>query len=190
MSVITLNREDHTYHDETGVRWPSVTEVLGGVGLIDFPGVNYAVLGRGRDRGSKVHEMLWYFDEGDLDESSIDPALMPYLAGYKKFLSESGFEPELIEFKVHHDTYRFAGTLDRTGFMGKEQVLFDIKTGQIDKWVALQTAAYEMCLTGIYHRYALQLTAAGKYKLTRFSDHRDRQVWLACLSVYNWKGQK
>lgn len=191
MPTLTFkNENDEHVYELDGVVVPSVTQVLQGVGLINFDGVPAAALEYARNRGSLVHQALEFYDQDDLDVYSLDPAIASYLPGYQRYLIDSGFIPETIEQRVYHEQYRYAGTLDRTGTMGGKRVLIDLKTGAVDKWVALQTAAYEMCLPDGYERYALQLTAEGKYKLTKFSDHRDRQVWLSALALFNWKGQK
>lgn len=183
---LTFDAASHTYYlDGMGV--PSVTQILRAMGLIDFSGVPDYYLLAARDRGSKVHRMLHYYDDGDLDEGGLDPALAPYLTAYRRFRADSGFTPDLIEHPVYSETWKYAGTLDRTGQMNGRPTLIDFKSGGLDKWVALQTAAYADCLEGCYVRCGLQLRRDGTYRLHQFSDHKDRQIWMAAVALYHWR---
>src|SRR4030065_483721 len=64
------------------IELPSVTSVL-----------PYSFFGNdseyNRDRGSKVHDMLYLYNMNDLDEDNLDTTLAKYLEGYKKFLKEN-----------------------------------------------------------------------------------------------------
>ena len=80
---------------------PSVTQVLHSAGL----GANYSmvppeVLERKRTIGLFVHQATHYLDEGSLELESVDPELQPYLSAYQRFLSESGFQPQLPQLAV------------------------------------------------------------------------------------------
>jgi len=80
--MLTFDEPSHVY------RWrgevvPSVTQILS-------PLVNYAMvppeaLERARLLGQAVHRMTELHDLDDLDEDSLTPEMLPYLAGWKKF---------------------------------------------------------------------------------------------------------
>src|SRR5690606_18835965 len=96
--------------------------------------------------GQHVHAACHYDDEGDLDEATVHPDVRPYLEGWRLFRREMGFVPLLLETRVYHPIYRYAGTLDRFGLLEHQSgvyVLVDIKTGDPEAAAAaLQTAAY------------------------------------------------
>ena len=175
--------EGHIYRDETDQVWPGVTSILTDVGLIDSKWFDeYS-----RDRGSLVHQACALYDHGVLNMDTLDPVLLPYVQGWIRFREESGFIPELIEEVVWNETYRYAGTLDRTGTMNDRAVLIDLKSGLAQTWSHLQTAAYAACLPEPYLRYVVELNSYGNYKLSEHKDRKDFGVFLAALTLRNWK---
>jgi len=125
-----------------------------------------------------------------LDETTVAPEIEQYLAGWVKFRNESGFVPVEIEKIVHNEACGYAGTLDRTGTMHGRDVLIDIKTGAVQPWAGIQTAAYEVCYAQLYNRYAVELKGDGTYRLTSFADRKDWPVFLSALAIVNWKKNK
>jgi hypothetical protein len=111
-----------------------------------------------RDRGSMIHLATAYDDAGELDEESLDPVILPYLVAWRKFRKESGFGLGLIEPPMMSTAYKYAGTPDRIGD-----------------------------LPGRIKRAAVELHDDGTYKLIPFTDRQDVNLWLAALSVHNWK---
>jgi hypothetical protein len=71
--MLELNRETHTYTPNL----PSVTTILKSVGLIDAS--FYTI--EGRERGSAVHLACEYFDQGDLDEDTLELPTAFYFPG-------------------------------------------------------------------------------------------------------------
>ena len=184
--MITLDKETHTYRNEKGVILPSVTQILKAEGFIDDAWfTEYA-----RTRGEMVHLATKMYDDGTLDESALDPVIVPYLEGYKRFLKESGFEVHFAEETVYSPSCQFAGTLDRRGLLNGRKTLIDIKTGTVLPWVALQTTAYDSCLLDRHDRFGLQLTDDGKHKLIPFKDRYDVEVFLSAFACFNWKKNK
>ena len=111
-----------------------------------------------RDRGSMIHLATAYDDAGELDEENLDPVILPYLKAWRRFRKESGFVPEQIEPPMMSTAYKYAGTPDRIGE-----------------------------LPGRIKRAAVELHDDGTYKLIPFTDRQDVNLWLAALSVHNWK---
>ena len=111
-----------------------------------------------RDRGSMIHLATAYDDRNELDEESLDPVIRPYLEARRRFRKESGFIPEQIEPPMMSTAYKYAGTPDRIGD-----------------------------LPGRIKRAAVELHDDGTYKLIPFTDRQDVNLWLAALSVHNWK---
>lgn len=184
----------HTY-TWNGERVPNVTAVT--ETLIDFGGVSPAVLAEARDRGQAVHLACQYHDEGGVDEDSLPDELRGYLSAYKLFQRESGFMSAMIEYRVYSPKMRYAGTLDRIGIMPVRRkpryVLIDIKAvAKVQPATGPQTAAYVAAWDHsggcrIDHRFALQLRPDGTYRLHEHTDLTDLSIFLAALSVYNWR---
>lgn len=185
--MLTFDPDAHRYA-WCGKPVPNVTSVLSVVGMGEFGYVSEDVLRFARDRGRAVHAATALDDMAELDESSVDPIAVPYLDAWRKFRRETGFTPTAIEQKVYHKIYRYAGTLDREGVFGDADVLLDIKTGTPQRSTGPQTAAYLAARGGKRARYAVFLQQNGKYNLVPHKDRNDLAVFLAALTIYNWKG--
>jgi len=183
--MLTFNEPTHTYQWD-GKHVPSVTQAIFNAGLVDDRWFDdYS-----RDRGTAVHRATELFDLGTLDESTLDPVLVPYLSAYKLFLLETGAEWDAIEERVFNKVYRYSGTLDRRGTINGRNVIVDLKTGQPNKTTALQIAAYAAALGLVCDRLAVHLKGDGKYSITSYNmadQARDFAVFHACLTVANWK---
>ncbi|MFA6290153.1 MAG: hypothetical protein WC637_00150 [Victivallales bacterium] len=181
--MIQFDAEKHEYRCN-GVLYPSVTQILADMGLIDTSWfTEYS-----RERGTLVHRIIQWHLAGDLDEESIDPALRPYFDAFIRFQEESKFVAEEVEKPFASVTCRFAGTPDLIGCLNGHNAIVDIKTGAPQPWTALQLAGYEILVKHpSMERFSLQLTDEGKYKLTHHKDRQDRGVFLAALAVYYWK---
>lgn len=193
--MLKFDPETHiyTYND---VVVPSVTQVLKEAGIVDYDGIDPDVMERARIRGQDVHELCQWDDEGTLDENGADDEYRGYLEAWRKFKKETGFVCEKIEYPVYNSIYAYAGTLDRLGSIGEELWLLDIKTGQMQAWTALQTMAYLMALE--YDavvkksnlgrkRGGVELRKDGTYRFEKFTQYKDRDVFLSALAVANWK---
>jgi hypothetical protein len=186
MSPATLDfvAADHRYYVE-GTELPSVTAILKNAGLVDdawFEPVH-------RERGSYVHLGCRLIDDDELDEASIDPAILPYLDAYRSFLAVTQPAWTYLEHRVWDPVMRYAGTLDRAGLVQGEKVVLDIKSGGCPPSVGPQTAAYRRCLPQPYSwkRAALQLKADGTFRLHPLTDRGDEHIFLAALALSQWK---
>jgi hypothetical protein len=183
--MLAFDPVTHTYTDDRGVVIPSVTEVISGVGLINFQGIDPQILHQAAAFGTAVHQACALDDLGDLDESTLDENLKPYLDAWRTCSRAMGWKWLNIEEPEFSEVYQFAGTPDRIG----EMLVVDIKTGSIvPPWTGLQTAAYSI-LTNITtaRRIAVQLLPNGKFKVTEYTDRKDREVFLSALTVYTWR---
>lgn len=191
MSKLLFNEESHIY-TMGGVQLPSVTSIIGKVGLQGESKQWYTK--SATNRGTQVHNMLEFYDEEALDESNLDPQLVPYLDGWKKFLDE--VQPRFIDIEkpIHHPTLNYAGKIDRFGLIGGEPYIIEIKTGQQAKWHPIQTAAYKepYRLNSTdpgkrIKRVAVYLTNKAKYKLVPHEkDTDDFTVFVNALRIYRW----
>ena len=179
---LTLD-ENHIYRDESGIIWPSVSEILRVAGL----GSNWGSE-EDRLRGQYVHEATAFCDMDQLDEDALDPTIRPYVSAWLKFQRESGFEVGLIEEIVWNERLHYAGRLDRGGKLNGRRCVLDIKSGAIEDWTALQLAAYAMTgKDGFPLRVGVELRADGTYTTKEFQNVNDYRIWEALTLTYHWK---
>jgi hypothetical protein len=196
--ILTFDSEKHQYFLD-GVSLPSVTQVLQGVGIIDFSKVPAHLLEAARKFGTAVHKATELYDKGTLDEESLDINLRPCLAGWKLFRQEYGFVPEFIEEPIYSKVYRVAGTPDRVGIWRIDDSLIipDIKTTfEISPANSIQLAGYELMVRESnkaignkvkIKRISVLLNNEGKYKIEEHKDKNDANVFIAALAVFNWR---
>lgn len=189
--MLTFDEASHAYH-WNGMRVPSVTQILGA--MTDLSAIPEANLNFARDRGHAVHYACELFDQDDLDWSSLDVRLVPYVEAWVDFRTKTGFVPTGIEEKVFHPGLRYAGTLDRRGIIEGEPSILDIKAvAAMYPTTGMQTAAYAEALnaggavsekhTG---RYGIQLLKTGKWKLNHYKDATDWPTFVSALTLINW----
>lgn len=193
---IEFDESNHVYRVD-GVVYPSVTQILESAGLPDLSRVPADILEWKADIGRKVHKAIEFDDDGDLDFDFLPVELRPYVEAYRKFKTESGFEPLAAEEPIFHPVYKYPGKPDRIGLLNGRIVLIDYKTGMIDlKCVGPQTAAYKKAWDEVHQRkdqivrrFALKLSNDGTYKLIECKNPNDFNIFLSALSLYNWRNQ-
>jgi hypothetical protein len=163
-------------------RLPRVTEILMKSGLV--PGAHFTDFSR--ERGTAVHMACQYHDEGQLDESSVDEAVAPYLVQYKRFLFESGATVTSVEKEIVNEEWGFIGHFDRVMVINGVEYLVDIKTGQPQPWHSLQLAAYRSVAGKQLRRAGLYLSPIG-YKFIEHKGVTDWEVFRSALVLYNWR---
>ena len=173
---------------------PRVTEVLRGAGLIDMSFVPSAILERAQLFGTAVHRATELWDKGVLDISKLSAPLVPYLEGWKKFLKDYNIQidPDEMEKQFTSSKWGFKGTPDRWPVIGRRRTLVDIKSStSMQPSTRIQTAAYEILLEEngikIVQRWCVQLNEKGTYKVEPYTKTSDRTVFLAALTVFNFK---
>lgn len=194
--MVQFDCATHTY-TENGVKIPSVTQILQGAGLIDFSKIPVERLEAALNFGMCVHKATELYDLNNLDETSLDPKIQPYLEAWIKFIKDTDFKIEAIEEKVYSKLYRYAGTLDRRGIILKRNSIVDIKTSvDFGPATKFQLVAYQFAYNEyveryerVNDRYAALLKPDGTYKLEKYTDAMDFNMFLSCLSVHNWKAR-
>ena len=182
--MIELNRDTHIYAPNL----PSVTQILTEAGIINPTWYTEESM----ERGTIVHLACEYLDQGDLDESTIDPSIIGYIESYKKFKAHLGYTPEWIEVPQKDPTGVYAGTPDRI-IITRPRSLDDLKTGPYQHWHRLQSAAYVNTLNDSfsYERRGIYLQKDGsmaKVKVFLKSEYMsDLSAFLSCLNIINWK---
>lgn len=183
--------DTHTYLLD-GVKIPSVTSVL----PYNYTGENEYQ----RDRGSKVHKMIELYNNGELDEDTLDPVLQPYLESYK-LADKLEFDDLIIDYKSgskHPCTgLQLAGYTElvkvnknKIDVIGHEIKLYHPTyryAGTID---------YVHLTQGIDHKmkvFALYLQADGSKG--KYEDHskelrKNTGIFLSHLTAYKWQKEK
>lgn len=191
---LTFEESKHEYKSN-GVIIPSVTQILKEAGLIDLSFVSKELLAWKSDVGTKVHKTTELFDLKNLDENSLHPLLKGYLSGWKKFREDYLFVPTLIEQRIIHNLYRYAGTIDRIGLLGKKQEItqLDIKSGVYHHSHAIQSAGYTELYNydkekklKITRRMTIYLHEDGKFDVREYKDPNDIKVFLSALTITNY----
>lgn len=202
---VTFEPLRHEYMLPNGTLVPSVTEILRAVGVsTDFEGL--ASLGRRvadaidlkREIGHALHADAHAFDDDDLDWTTVDPRVEPYLRAWVTFRENTGLVPTVRERRVYHPVYGYAGTLDGIfALPAGRRALVDIKTGDPDdSGCAYQTAAYLAAYVAehpehherelISERWGVQLVPdrAVPYRICRYTDWQDFPRFQAFLTTY------
>lgn len=184
---LTFDEATHTYR-VGGVRVPSVTQIL--APLSSFEGIPREILEAKRDLGQRVHFACQLDDEHDLDESSVEDDVAPYLFAWRKFLAESGARVVHNERRVYEPAMRYAGTLDNALELQGYRWLVDKKTSIATPISAgPQTAAYLRALNdpSVTRRAAVRLRPDGTYRFDPLSGADDWSAFLSCLTLLRFK---
>jgi hypothetical protein len=187
----------HEYFDSRMVRVPGVTHTLAAANLVCYDHIPRAVLDHKAEIGTAAHAATHYHDEGDLELSTVDDEVMPYLEGWMKFVTEMDVEIHAIEQRgiVVVDGMPYGYTFDRDVTLVGVRTLLEIKcTAGVEISWGPQTAAYEAALRAIdgkvRRRVAVHLKPNGTYSLLQLADVKDYHVWKWALALEVWKQTK
>lgn len=144
--------------------------------------------------GSHVHDAVALEIRGCLDWDALNPALRPYVQGWRNFKADSRFVILASEAVVAHKLHRYAGKLDLRGILNKRRSLIDIKSGAMPRTVGPQTAAYDVAGADTHgikceRRYCLQLNPElpRGYKLHPLTNSADWSMFLSALNCWRFK---
>jgi hypothetical protein len=192
-----FDKASHTYLDAKMQRVPGVTHTLESAGLVCYQHIPTAVLSHKADVGAAAHAATHYYDEGDLEITTVDEEVMGYLEGWMKFRRETKVEIHSCEQRgiVLLDGMPYGGTFDRDVTLSGARTLIEIKcTAGVEISWGPQTAAYEIGLRAIdgkvRRRVAVHLKPDGTYSLVPLADVKDYQVWKWALALEIWKQTK
>jgi hypothetical protein len=180
--MIDFDPATHTYR-HAGVIVPSVTQALRPID--NFDQVPADVLEAARRFGTHVHQATDLYDRDMLDETELDPALVPYLNGWKRFLSETRCKVLSSEQIVYHAKLGYAGTLDKRILWKHCPWLVDLKSGAVPRSAGPQTAAYREALPREERprrRMVLQLLP-DNYRVFEQTNPADWSIFLSCLNI-------
>jgi hypothetical protein len=189
---LQFDEASHTY-TVNGVHWPSVTQVLEPLQLLD--GIPQNILDAAAQFGNHVHQACHLYDLGRLDEDDLDEPLRPYLEGWKAFLRDTGAFVSNSEQRILHPKLKYAGTLDKTILWKERRYVLDIKSGaEVPPTVGPQTAAYREALLESKSvldcsrtRYCLHLRPDASYRLHTLSDPADFHLFVSALNIHHWR---
>ncbi len=187
LNKLEFNEAEHIYKLDGRVI-PSVTDALS---LVDDRRKDPYYLQRGRF----IHLACELWDKGELDESTIDPEILPRLEAWKLFRKEIGFIPSRIEEFYVHPVYLYGFKFDRTGPLNRREVLIDLKSSphRCDElqgaayWAGLEAQTPPILTKDIFDIY---LKDNGRYDLRpvkRNSLRSKFNTFLAILTAYRWK---
>jgi len=184
---LAFDEATHTYSLD-GKVVPSVTQILNIAN--DFGFVNKDVLDRASKFGTAVHKATELYDACDLNEATLDIALLPYLDAWKMFLSNTNFRVISSEARVY-SKHGYAGTFDRLGYLDGRLTLLDIKTSTtVARSTSLQLAAYEQAYKEMHDMQIEQLISVQlkpcAYTIRHHDDRTDFLTFLNFLNVYKW----
>lgn len=175
-----------------GTELPGVTRILAASGVADFsaPWFHDGV----KQRGTLVHQAIALDAEGDLDYDLLEPRLVGYVDGWRRYLAERRATVLHSERIVYDLTVGYAGTLD--AIVNEDgsvrPTLIDIKPALYPS-VGPQTAAYARCARALFHhavafqRAALVLPGDGTYQRIPLTDADDEPVFLAAARIFHWR---
>ncbi len=182
--MLTFDADKHEYQ-HNGVTVPGVTQILTPLSNFDF--VDDHVLQAAQKFGTAVHLACELDDLGQLDQNALDPNLLLYLEGWRKFSLERGVNWSKVEQRVYHPTLKYAGTLDRQGHVDGRLSIVDIKSGSaLMPSVGPQLSAYAHAASpyaaAALTRLAVRLIPGG-YELKKYTDPQDWPVFCSLLTV-------
>lgn len=187
---LTLHQPSHSYWLD-GQRVPSVTEIVRP--LLPLAGIPYGVLEAARHLGSAVHRACELADRGVLDTASVAPPLLPYLQAWSAFSAAHQVQWSMVESLIYHERLRYAGTLDRFGWVQGRLAVVDLKTSaRLYPAVGPQLAAYAQALSvpgGDVLRLGVRLKKDATFEVQVFRDPLDWAVFASLLTLRNFCAQ-
>lgn len=162
---------DHVYRMH-GREVQSVTQILTASGAIDTTWFTPEAAERGR----RVHDAIAAYNEDPALADMAGDEVAPYLAAYREFLGVSGARVIEYERMVYCASMDYAGTPDLYCEIDGLMVIVDYKTGPVQEWCSMQTAAYAYAYREagrkVHKRYGLHLSKTGSYRLHPYGDLR------------------
>ena len=190
----------HTYH-WNGQRVISITDTLADQGFVDYSKIPAGIREFALLRGKEVHKATALLDEGRLQWSSLSEKVewegkerwwtLNYVLAYLNFKKELKAKPAVREQPFYDPVYGYAGRPDWFGEIFCGPAVIQLKTGAVEPWVGLQTAAEDRLLREAGHkatkRLGVELRPDGTFKPTWFKDSMDFKIFLSALACSKWR---
>jgi ATP-dependent exoDNAse (exonuclease V) beta subunit len=184
--------KEHLYHTPDGTRLEGVTDILQGE-LGGFDGFPEAAA----MRGTNVHNAIQFYNENDLEETTLTSEVAAYLECFKRAQKHHGIKIIQNEIMRYHPKYLYAGRCDAVVEIGGVVGLIDYKTGvpngARERW---QLAAYQELLKheipGLKGRWNLYLKPNHYedglgFRLVPHESPRDFMEFLGLFTAYTIK---
>lgn len=189
LELLRFDEGTHVYTYK-GVQIPNVSAIIRP--LMNFNGVDPAVLQQAAERGTRVHEATLALDFG---EHEVDADIAGYVNAYAAFKRDYRVKDWTCYEKALTDG-TYAGTLDRLGKISGRWVVLDIKSGQFNRLQHFaQLAAYSQLIHACdlipagsaLDWMVLCVKPDGKYvvhQATGAEAARADAVWQACYRLH------
>ncbi len=192
--------EDTHVYTFNGQRYPSVTQILGGLGLTP----RYPEDRGQREFGKAAHRAVESAAWGRLDRAGTSKVLLPYVDGFCEKADEYKIVPIYTEVRGVHLAEGFAGMVDLfCTIFGGEPAIFDYKTGGVPRAVELQTAGYGELMFAIDRcqpdpllarkymprRFSMQLLP-GRAIVKEYRDPYDYVAFIGAVRLFKWQEER
>ena len=155
---LSTDLKDLRFYEYEGKRYPSVTSIISLGEKLDIP--NLELYGR---RGEILHRIfartitdgkyVWDVTKEEEQALALIGGISEKDFGFKELLTNDRFDFRLSEVEVYNVEHLYAGRFDAEGFDGQLKVIFDLKSGSMNKEAMtrafMQLAAYAHCREGI-----------------------------------------
>ena len=184
--MLTFDEATHVYR-YNGAVVPSVTQIIDRIFPWNPPpGIDVDYV---RSRGRAIHHACRLYDEGRLDESSVDSSITPRLDAWKRFRHQMQRPVIDCETARYSPLYRFAGTRDR---MFSGGLLCDIKSSRT-KTAPLQLGGYAILDTDATEGVVVVLNDNGTYCADWYTTKELRRLsamFTACVTLYGYAAEQ
>lgn len=172
------------------MKLPTVTEIIKSAGLINFDHVPEETLNLKMRLGAEVHRIC--SDAGAIALNDSKSPAWDYARSFRRWLDQTNAVVLRSEFEIKGSVngMKYIGHPDLEIKWHGEKWLLDLKTGEVQPWHAIQTAAY--CYGELRNRASkrgiLQLWPTGASLVPR-SNAFDFEAWEACVTLFYWGQQ-
>jgi hypothetical protein len=192
--MIEFRAASHSYFKD-GKELTSVSRILQDAGLSDYSKVDWDVLERAKLIGDFVHEIARLYALGDLDQSTIDPALSGYAKAVEKFYEDNVKTIVSLEEPICYPAFGYAGTPDLIYYNKSDKLCLDDWKTTANPMPShqIQLAAYKQAWDKTYPKRKIQERATvilkddGSYRRIIHRSGNDLHVWMAAVNLYSYK---
>jgi hypothetical protein len=191
---VTLDHERHIYTTTDGTILPSVTFILGAVGV--RPPIRVNIL-RALERGRAVHRAIELWTRKELDLETVDAAVRGYFSAALSWAAAHPMRRVQAEVILYDTDMVYAGMADQIGedrfpdpLEGDSWVptLVDFKTGAEEEWHTQQLQGYGRAylqMTGkVPNLLNVYLSEKGDYSCVAVD--RKFHQWDYIMEVFNY----
>lgn len=172
LTPFQFRESDHSYWVD-GVQWPSITQMISAVGLVNAEWYTEESC----DRGHDVHALTAAYDLGALDVASCVSPFRGYLLAHVKAMQILRPRIFAVEEPLVHRLYRFGGRPDRIVKLDGALGVLEVKSGARHPAQPIQTMLQAMLVEQVIGlapemqlRWCLFLKPDGRFKVEQHKD--------------------